>query len=339
MRRSCRTGPVPAPYAGGVRVCTTTGRRTRRGRRRPQDERPSRCCGRDARAPPHGVGPRVPPCVRSARPRGLGPGGEARRARPLPVHPRRLRHDVHRPALDDAPVRRVRHGRGVQRPLPPADRGGHGRSFGGVRPADADGLRLRRARGARGGRQGGRRDRLDRRHAAPVRRHPAGRGVDVDDDQRAGGVVAAAVPARGRGARGVAGPAERHHPERRPEGVHRAGHLHLPAETFAAAGLRHLRLLSIRACAVQHDLHLGLPHGRGRCDARAGDRVHARERHRVRPCRTRRGPRGRRVRAAAVVLLRGPYDAARGGREVPGGAADLGAGDARASSVPRTPSR
>ena len=40
----------------------------------------------------------------------------------LPVHPRALRLDVHRPAVDDAPVRRVRHGRGVQRRLPPAGR-------------------------------------------------------------------------------------------------------------------------------------------------------------------------------------------------------------------------
>ena len=33
----------------------------------------------------------------------------------LPVHPRRLPVDVHRPALDDAPVRRLRHRRRVQR--------------------------------------------------------------------------------------------------------------------------------------------------------------------------------------------------------------------------------
>ena len=31
-------------------------------------------------------------------------------------------------------------------------------------------------------------------------RHPAGRGVDLDDHQRAGGGAVAAVPARGRGA-------------------------------------------------------------------------------------------------------------------------------------------
>ncbi len=34
--------------------------------------------------------------------------------------------------------------------------------------------------------------------------------------------------------------------------------------------------------ALEHDLDLRLPHGRGRRDARAGDRVHPRRRHRVR---------------------------------------------------------
>ena len=38
---------------------------------------------------------------------------------------------------------------------------------------------------ARRGRQGRGGDRLDRGHAAAVRRHPAGQGVDLDDDQRA----------------------------------------------------------------------------------------------------------------------------------------------------------
>ena len=53
---------------------------------------------------------------------------------------------------------------------------------------------------ARRGRQGGRGHRLDRGHAGPVRRDPAGQGVDVDDDQRPGRTAAAAVPAGGRGA-------------------------------------------------------------------------------------------------------------------------------------------
>ena len=68
---------------------------------------------------------------------------------------------------------------------------------------------------------------------------------------------------------GVApGAADRHDPERHPQGVHRARHLHLPAAAVAAAGRRHLRLLPRRDPAVEHDLDLRLPHGRGRRDAR-----------------------------------------------------------------------
>ena len=57
--------------------------------------------------------------------------------------------------------------------------------------------------------------------------------------------------------------------------------------------------------------------------------LHPRQRHRVRPGRAGGRARRRRLRAAAVVLLRGAHDAAGGGREVPRGPADLGAGDAR----------
>ena len=47
----------------------------------------------------------------------------------------------------------------------------------------------------------GRGDRLDRRHAAALRRHPARQGLHLDDDQRARLGAAAALPARRRGAR------------------------------------------------------------------------------------------------------------------------------------------
>ena len=117
-------------------------------------------------------------------------------------------------------------------------------------------------------------------------------------------------------------------PERRAQGVHRAGHLHLPAAAVAAADRGHLPVLPGRDPAVEHHLHLRLPHGRGRRLARAGDRLHARQRHRV--CADRRCRRDgrRRLRAAAVLLLRRADDAARRGRQVPGRAQDLGPGDA-----------
>ena len=76
--------------------------------------------------------------------------------------------------------------------------------------------------------------------------------------------------------------------------------------------------------ALEHHLHQRLPHGRGRGDARAGDRLHPRQRQGVRPGRAGGRARRRRLRAAAVVLLRGPHHPAGGGREVPRGPPDLG---------------
>ena len=150
-----------------------------------------------------------------------------------PVHPGCLPVDVHRPALDDAPVRRFRHGGRVQRPLPAADRPRHDGPVRRLRPAHPDGPRLRRPDRARRGRQGRGRDRLDRRHAGAVRRDPAGQGLHVDDDQRPGRAAAAALPTRRRGAGRAGRPAHRHDPERRAQGVHRARHVHLPAEAVA----------------------------------------------------------------------------------------------------------
>ena len=65
----------------------------------------------------------------------------------------------------------------------------------------------------------------------------------------------------------------------------RPRHLHLPAAGIAEAGRRHLRLLPDRDPAVEHHLHLRLPHGRSRRHARSGDRVHPRQRQGVRPRR------------------------------------------------------
>ncbi len=67
---------------------------------------------------------------------------------------------VPRATVDDAPVRRLRHRRRIERALSLPARARHDRALGGVRSADATGLRLRRAAGARRGRQGRRRDRL-----------------------------------------------------------------------------------------------------------------------------------------------------------------------------------
>lgn len=104
--------------------------------------------------------------------------------------------------------------------------------------------------------------------------------------------------------------------------------LHLPAAAVAAADRGHLPVLPGRDPPVEHHLHLRLPHGGGGRLARAGDRLHARQRHRLCAYRCCRRDGRRRLRAAAVLLLRRADDAARRGRQVPGRATDLGPGDA-----------
>ena len=129
--------------------------------------------------------------ARAARPR---------RAGRVPLHARRPSRDVPQADLDDAPVRGLRLGEGVQRALPLPDLEGLDRAVDGVRPADAARARLRQPALPGRGRPHRRRDRHDRRHAHGLRRHPARRGLDLDDDQRPGRVPAAALRAGRRGA-------------------------------------------------------------------------------------------------------------------------------------------
>ena len=108
-------------------------------------------------------------------------------ARRVPVHARRPPDDVPRPAVDDAAVRGLRHGRGDERALQVPARARADGPVHRLRFAHAHGLRLRPPALARRGRRERRRDRLARRHGDALRRHPARRGLDVDDDQRPGG--------------------------------------------------------------------------------------------------------------------------------------------------------
>ena len=114
------------------------------------------------------------------------------------------------------------------------------------------------------------------------------------------------------------------------------GHLHLPAGPLDAADHRHVRVLPGSRAALEHDLDLRLPHARGRLHRGAGGRLHAGQR-RSPTCRRRvdAGPRRRRLRPAALVLLQRAQRPHRGGREVPRGAAAVGADHARALSRPR----
>ena len=139
-------------------------------------------------------------------------------------------------------------------------------------------------------------------------------------------LAAAPLRAGGGGAGRARREAPRHRPERHPQGVHRPRELHLPAAAVDADHDRPLRVLRGAAAALQHDLHLRLPHPRGRLDGGSGARVHDRERHRVLRGGSRGRPLARRVRRARLVLLQRPQRLPPGGGEVPRGPAALGAG-------------
>ena len=239
-------------------------------------------------------------------------------------------------ALDDAPVRRLRHRRGDERALPLPARARADRALDRVRHADADGLRLGPPAIARRGRPRGRRDRLARGHGDALRRHPARRGLDVDDDQLAGGDAARLLPVRRRGAGRAARAAPRDDPDGHPQGVHRAEGVDLPARAVDAARHRHDRVLRAGDAAVASDLDLRLPHPRGGLDRRAGAGVHARRRVRLRRGGDGARARRRRLRAAPLVLLQRAHRLLRGDREVPRRAPHLGARAPRALRRART---
>jgi methylmalonyl-CoA mutase len=83
-----------------------------------------------------------------------------------------------------------------------------------------------------------------------------------------------------------------------------------------------------KAPALQLDLGVGVSHARGGGDRRHRARVYAGGRARVRAHGPGGGARGRRVRAADLVLLRDRYAPDDGGREAAGGAAALVGADA-----------
>ena len=125
-----------------------------------------------------------------------------------------------------------------QRALPRQPRQGADGPLGRLRPADADGLRPGPRAGEGRGRQGRRVHRASRRHAGPLRGHPARHHEHVDDDQRDGALAAGALRRR----RGRAGRAARrppgHDAERHHQGVSLARHLRVPARALHAADPR-----------------------------------------------------------------------------------------------------
>ena len=280
---------------------------------------------RPSRAASPGSPPRASRSSRCTR-RGPGrPGLPGHLPRTAAVPARAVPDDVHHPAVDDPPVRRLLHRRGVQRLLPPQPRRRPEGPVGRVRPADPPRLRLRPPARGRRRRHGRRGHRLDLRHAAAVRRHPARPDDRVDDDERRGAAGAGALHRRGRGAGRDARAARRDHPERHPQGVHGPQHLHLPAGAVDADHLRHLRL------------HLGE-------DAASSTRSRSPATTCRRPgrpptwswptrwptasstCRAGLGRRARRrrVRAAAQLLLGDRHELLHGGRQAAGRPAAVG---------------
>ena len=107
----------------------------------------------------------------------------------------------------------------------------------------------------------------------------------------------------------------RHHPERHPQRVHGAEHLHLSARALDAHRVRHLRLHLAPHAEVQLDIDLRLSHAGGRGDRRPRARLHAGRRHRICARRRRRRARYRRLRAAPVVLLGDRHELLHGDRQ------------------------
>ena len=175
----------------------------------------------------------------------------------------------------------------------------------------------------------GRGHRLRRRHAHALRRHPARRGVDVDDHQRPGGAAAAAVPARRRGAgcgSVASSPARsrttcsRSTSREAPTSTRRRQSLRLISDIFAYCHKEIPRWNTI-SISGYHMAEAGATPAQEVAFTLANAKEYVRAALGSRPG-------GRRLRAAAVLLLRVADDAARGGGEVPRRPADLGPGDA-----------
>ena len=251
------------------------------------------------------------------------------------VHARHPPDDVPRPPVDHAPVRRVRHRRSLQPALQVPAGARPERVERRLRPADPDRLRLGPPDGRRRGRQGGRGHRLAAGHGNPAGRHSAGPRQHLHDDQRHRRHAAGAVRRRGAQAGGRSSQTDRHHPERHPQGIHRARHLHLPARPFHAADHGRLRLRAGGHPALEHHQHQRLPHPRGGLHRGAGGGLHAGQRHRLRGGGAGSRPRRGQLRDAALLFLQRAQRLPGGDRQVPGGAAAVGAHHARALPGPQ----
>ena len=230
----------------------------------------------------------------------------------------------------------LRVGRGDEPALPLPARAGPDGALRRLRPADADGVRLDRRRSSEGevGKVGVAIDSLEDMEALfdgiPLDKVTTSMTINAT-----GGDPAPDV----RGGRGAPGGrrrgTRRHDPERHPQGVRGARHLHLPPGAVAAADDRLLRVLLEAPPPLEPDLDQRLPHPRGRGDGGAGTGLHVRQRPRLRRGGGRARARRRRIRTAALLLLQRAQPPLRGGGEVPRGAAGSGPARCARSSARR----
>ena len=183
------------------------------------------------------------------------PSGAARQSRRVSIHQRCSADHVPRAVLDHAPVRWVRHGRGVEPPLPvPAPVWPDG-PLGRLRSRHADGRDsdhplARGEVGKVGVAIDSIRDMATLLDGLPLRE--VSTSMTINSTAAILLAMYQAIGERqGRGSGRSAGD----HPERHPEGVRSARHVHLPASTFAAHHHRHLRLHGQGDAAMEPDLH------------------------------------------------------------------------------------
>ncbi len=241
--------------------------------------------------------------------------------------------------MADADLRRALLRGRLERPVPPEPGQGPDRPVGRVRPAHPDRLRRRPRAGPGRGRPGRRPGRAPGRPAGAVRRHPAGAGQHLDDDQRPGPVAAGAVPGGGRRTGRRHHPAGRHHPERHHQGVPVPRHLYLPARSFGPADHRPDRLHGDRDAAVEPGQRVRLPPPGGGGHAGPGDRLRPRHRdhHPGRRARARPGRAAGRGGGADLVLRQRRGPVRRGDVQAAGLRPPLGLHHRRSATGSKTP--
>ncbi len=175
-------------------------------------------------------------------------------------------------------------------------------------------------------------------HGDAARRPPPRTHLHVDDDQRHRGHPARPLRRGGAASRHPGGGALRDRAERHPQGVRGARDLHLSSRAVAPSRHRPHRLLRRRRA------HAGTPsRSPATTSARRGRRRPRRSRSpSPTPSSTcarhrRRGSIPTASGSACQLLLRLPFRLHRGGREVPGGAAAVGASHEGALRRRRTP--